>query len=86
MDGLERLGHSISTGAYSYPLVEAAPVALRMVMDCLAAQAEDEIQLVRFLLHGQRAYEVCERVLTRLMARRRYRGLESQKRGEDLCR
>ena len=58
---------SISTGAYGYPVEEAAPVALRTVMDYLAAQAEEGIRLVRFVLYGQRAYKVYERALIRLV-------------------
>jgi O-acetyl-ADP-ribose deacetylase len=39
---------SISTGAYSYPLDQAAPIALRTVEDYLGAHPE--IELVRFVL------------------------------------
>jgi O-acetyl-ADP-ribose deacetylase (regulator of RNase III) len=61
---------SISTGAYGYPLDEAAPVALRAVMDYLAAQEEGGIQLVRFVLYGRQAYQVYTHALARLeMAR-----------------
>jgi O-acetyl-ADP-ribose deacetylase (regulator of RNase III) len=54
---------SISTGAYGYPMEEAAPVALQVVVDYLSSQPEGGIQLVRFVLHGRRAYRVYERAL-----------------------
>jgi O-acetyl-ADP-ribose deacetylase (regulator of RNase III) len=57
---------SISTGAYGYPLDEAAPVALRTVMDYLAGQADGRIDLVRFVLYGRQAYEVYDRALRQL--------------------
>jgi len=47
---------AISTGAYGYPMEEAAPVALRTVMDYL--RHHPEIRLVRFVLFGQRAYQI----------------------------
>jgi O-acetyl-ADP-ribose deacetylase (regulator of RNase III) len=49
---------SISTGAYGYPLNEAAPIALKTVADYL--KKHSEIELVRFVLFDQntlRAYE-----------------------------
>lgn len=46
---------SISTGAYGYPLKEAAPIALKTVMDYLSAHPE--IKLVRFVLFGQEAWQ-----------------------------
>ncbi len=58
---------SISTGAYGYPLEEAAPVALGAVIEYLAGQPEDGIEQVRFVLFGQRAYEVYEQALARWM-------------------
>jgi O-acetyl-ADP-ribose deacetylase (regulator of RNase III) len=58
---------SISTGAYGYPMEEAAPVALQTVMDYLAAQAGDGIRLVRFVLYGRRAYGLYERALGQLV-------------------
>jgi O-acetyl-ADP-ribose deacetylase (regulator of RNase III) len=57
---------SISTGAYGYPLDEAAPIALQTVIDYLAAQREGEIELVRFVLYGWQAYQVYQRTLARL--------------------
>jgi O-acetyl-ADP-ribose deacetylase (regulator of RNase III) len=52
---------SISTGAYGYPLEEAAPIALRTVMDYL--RSHPEIQLVRFVLFGKEAYHAYEKAL-----------------------
>jgi O-acetyl-ADP-ribose deacetylase (regulator of RNase III) len=58
---------SISTGAYGYPLEEAAPIALRTVGDFVASQKEDGLQLVRFVLFGRQAYQVYQRALSGLM-------------------
>jgi O-acetyl-ADP-ribose deacetylase (regulator of RNase III) len=55
---------SISTGVYGYPLEKAAPVALRTVAGFL--RTHPEIQLVRFVLHGGRAFGVFEETLGRL--------------------
>jgi O-acetyl-ADP-ribose deacetylase (regulator of RNase III) len=52
---------SISTGAYGYPLEEAAPTALQTAIDYL--KAHTDIRLVRFVLYGQRPYKVYERAL-----------------------
>jgi O-acetyl-ADP-ribose deacetylase (regulator of RNase III) len=52
---------SISTGAYGYPLEEAAPIALQTAIDYL--EAHTDIELVRFVLYGQHAYKVYERAL-----------------------
>jgi len=59
---------SISTGAYGYPLEEAAPVALGTTIDYLAGQGPGGIELVRFVLYGHRAYEGYRRALARLEA------------------
>ncbi|MBC7262278.1 MAG: O-acetyl-ADP-ribose deacetylase [Chloroflexi bacterium] len=58
---------SISTGAYGYPIEQAAPIALRTVMDYL--QSHPEIELVRFVLFGSAAYEAYERALKELLQR-----------------
>lgn len=55
---------SISTGAYGYPLEKAASVALRTVMGFLLTHPE--IERVRFVLHGTRAFGVFGEILTRL--------------------
>ena len=52
---------SISTGAYGYPMDKAAAIALRTVMDYL--QVHPEIELVRFVLFGQAAYDAYKEVL-----------------------
>jgi O-acetyl-ADP-ribose deacetylase (regulator of RNase III) len=57
---------SISTGAYGYPMDEAAPIALQTVIDYLKQQDEDGIELVRFVLYGQEAYHVYRRALNQL--------------------
>ena len=57
---------SIGTGAYGYPMDEAAPIALQTVMDYLSSQGESDLELVRFVLYGRQAYQVYQRALTRL--------------------
>lgn len=52
---------AISTGVYGYPMEEAADISLQTVIDFL--QAHTDIELVRFVLFGQRAYHVFEKVL-----------------------
>lgn len=55
---------SISTGAYGYPLEEAAPIALRTVIDYL--KSHPDIQFVRFVLFGKEAYQAYEKALKEL--------------------
>lgn len=55
---------SLSTGAYGYPLKEAAAIALGVVVDYL--KKHEEIELVRFVLFGQSAYDAYEKVLQSL--------------------
>jgi len=55
---------SISTGAYGYPIDEAATVALQTVIDYL--KTHTDIQLVRFVLFGLKAYQVYEKTLREL--------------------
>jgi O-acetyl-ADP-ribose deacetylase len=57
---------SISTGAYGYPMTDAATVAIRTVMDFL--KAHQEIQRVRFVLFSPDALKIFEGVLTGLTA------------------
>jgi O-acetyl-ADP-ribose deacetylase (regulator of RNase III) len=57
---------SISTGAYGYPIAEAARIALTTTVDHL--KAHPDITLVRFVLFGRAAYEAYETVLTDLLA------------------
>ncbi|MBN2372729.1 macro domain-containing protein, partial [bacterium] len=47
---------SISTGAYGYPVEDAAVIALDAVYKFL--KDYPEIELVRFCLFGSRAYEI----------------------------
>jgi len=56
---------SISTGAYGYPLEEAAAVSLGTVTDYL--KAHQDIQLVRFVLFGRSTYDTFAAVLSNLM-------------------
>jgi O-acetyl-ADP-ribose deacetylase (regulator of RNase III) len=58
---------AISTGAYGYPMDEAASVALQVVIDYLETQDDDGIRLVRFVLYSTQAYQVFQRVLSRLI-------------------
>ncbi len=52
---------SISTGAYGYPVEQAAPIALDTVIAYL--REHPEIQLVRFVLYDTPTYTVYERAL-----------------------
>ncbi len=56
---------SISTGAYGYPLEEAAPIALKSVTDFM--EGHPEIQLVRFVLYGQEADRAYEKALREVL-------------------
>ena len=58
---------SISTGAYGYPVDEAAPIALETVVEFLSLQGGHGIHLVRFVLFGWGVYQVYQRVLTGLV-------------------
>jgi O-acetyl-ADP-ribose deacetylase (regulator of RNase III) len=55
---------SLSTGAYAYPMAEAARIALTTVVDYL--NAYPEISVVRFVLFGPAAYRAYEAVLNEL--------------------
>jgi O-acetyl-ADP-ribose deacetylase (regulator of RNase III) len=57
---------SISTGAYGYPVEDAAGIALRTVMDFL--KNDRKIKLVRIILFNQHDLEVYERILADLTA------------------
>jgi len=57
---------AISTGAYGYPMDEAASVALQAVIDYLETQEEHGIRLVRFVLYSAHAHQIFQRVLSRL--------------------
>jgi O-acetyl-ADP-ribose deacetylase (regulator of RNase III) len=57
---------SISTGAYGYPLAEAAPIALRTVRDYLAEHPD--IELVRFVLWDGTARVAFEKAAQQLFS------------------
>lgn len=57
---------SISTGAYGYPLEEAAHIAIKSVIAFL--NTHGEITLIRFVLFGQPAFEAYEEALIKLTA------------------
>jgi len=59
---------SISTGAYGYPIDEAAPIALQTAINYL--ESHTDIELVRFVLFGRRAYQVYEKALKEIVAQR----------------
>jgi O-acetyl-ADP-ribose deacetylase (regulator of RNase III) len=58
---------SISTGVYGYPMGEAAPIALQTAIDYL--ETHTDIELVRFVLYGQHAYQAYEKALQSIMAK-----------------
>lgn len=55
---------SISTGAYGYPLKEAAGIALGAVVDYL--RQHDDLSLVRFVLFDDRTYGVYAQALAEM--------------------
>ncbi len=57
---------SISTGAYGYPIHEAAQIAVKTAVESL--KSARHIQLVRFVLFGASAYNAFERALKNLGA------------------
>lgn len=58
---------SISTGIYGYPIDRAARVALRAIAEYL--KGDTSIELARFVLFGQSAFEVHAQALEELAAR-----------------
>lgn len=60
---------SISTGAYGYPLEEAAPVALQTVCDFIAAPTS--LEWVRFVLFNALALAVYTQALQMILRRQR---------------
>jgi O-acetyl-ADP-ribose deacetylase (regulator of RNase III) len=52
---------SISTGAYGYPLHEAAPIAVKTIMDYL--RGHSDMKVVRLVLFGKDAYHAYEKAL-----------------------
>ncbi len=57
---------SISTGAYGYPMEEAAPLALQTAINYL--ESHTNIELVRFVLFDRRAYQVYEKSLQEILS------------------
>jgi len=55
---------AISTGAYGYPLREAAKLALQTTIDYLTSH--QDIQLVKFILYDQSTYDVFSEELIKL--------------------
>jgi O-acetyl-ADP-ribose deacetylase (regulator of RNase III) len=55
---------SISTGVYGYPVDEAAPIALGVVVESL--NTPTSIELVRFVLFDRLTFQAYERALERL--------------------
>jgi len=56
---------SISTGAYGYPVDEAAPIALKTVVEFL--NTPSSIELVRFVLFDRLTFQAYGRALERLV-------------------
>lgn len=56
---------SISTGAYGYPIHEAAKIALKTVIDYVTDYTD--IELVRFVLFDQKSYQAYEKALQELI-------------------
>ena len=64
--GIESLAFpSISTGAFGYPVEEAAEVALRTVLE--SAEELQSVRRVRFVLFSEEDSEVYERILSELL-------------------
>ena len=56
---------SLSTGAYGYPIDEAAPIALKTVLDHI--QQPTELQQVLFVLFSKQIYQAYEQALAQLL-------------------
>ena len=56
---------AISTGVYSYPVNEAAMIALKTAMDYL--KEHTDIELVRFVLFGRKTYDIFVEELKKLI-------------------
>jgi len=57
---------SISTGAYGYPLNEAAMIAIRTVAEILPKS--QHVELVRFVLFGANAYNAYVEAASKIQA------------------
>ncbi len=58
---------SLSTGAYGYPLEEAAPIALKTILEFLRQHSHP--QLVRMVLWGEKAYQAYRQALEELASK-----------------
>lgn len=56
---------SISTGAYGYPISEAAEIALKTIMDFI--KPSKGLSLVRFVLFSDRDFKVYQKTLEKLV-------------------
>ncbi len=56
---------AISTGVFGYPVEEAAEVALRTVVE--EAERLEHVRLIRFVLYGEKDYEVHEKILSQIL-------------------
>jgi O-acetyl-ADP-ribose deacetylase (regulator of RNase III) len=56
---------AISTGVFGYPVEEAAGVSLRTVVE--ATERLEHVRLIRFVLYGEKDYEVHEKVLSEIL-------------------
>jgi O-acetyl-ADP-ribose deacetylase len=56
---------AISTGVFGYPVEEAAEVALRTVVE--EAHKLQHVRLIRFVLFGEKDFEVHEKVLEEIL-------------------
>jgi O-acetyl-ADP-ribose deacetylase (regulator of RNase III) len=57
---------SLSTGAYRYPIRDAARIALKTVVEYL--KTDENLTLIRFVLFGEEAYRVYAEALSELTA------------------
>jgi len=55
---------SISTGAYRYPLEDAAEIALKTAVHYL--KEHEDIEIIRFVLFGEKAFDVYRKKLKQL--------------------
>jgi len=63
---------SLSTGAYGYPMEDAARIALGTALDYLGTHLE--IDLIRFVLFGQEAFKTLGMVMSELAPTQRLKG------------
>lgn len=66
---------AISTGVYGYPLQEAAPLALRTIVDYV--RQHDGLRLVRFVLYDTTAFQAFARALENLALEHKKEDLRS---------